>query len=170
ETIDETAATIRAAGGTAIPVRVDHTVESEVEALFARVDREHPRLDVLVNCIAGEDPRMSQWGPFWQVDAQYADAIFRQSIVSHILTSKHAAPLLIRRRSGLIVEVSEGDTLAAGGNPFTQIVKLALKGLALNMAAELKEHGVAVVAITPGFLRPEAVLERHGVADANLRH
>src|ERR1700737_4002643 len=61
ETIDETADMISAAGGTAIPLRVDHTVESEVEALFTRVDREHARLDVLVNSIAGEEPLMAQW-------------------------------------------------------------------------------------------------------------
>src|SRR5437867_12517567 len=68
ETIDETAEMIKAAGGTAIPVRVDHTVEAEVRALFERVDRDHGRLDVLVNSIAGEDPMMHQWGSFWQED------------------------------------------------------------------------------------------------------
>src|SRR5881396_3664929 len=68
ETIDETAEMIAAAGGTAIAVRVDHTVESEVEALFARVDREHKQLDVLVNSIAGEDPMMKMYGWFWQTD------------------------------------------------------------------------------------------------------
>src|SRR6476659_9535124 len=68
ETIDETAEMINAAGGVAIPLRVDHTVESDVEALFARVDREHGRIDVLVNSIAGEDPLIKQWGSFWKVD------------------------------------------------------------------------------------------------------
>ena len=169
ETIDETAAMIHAAGGTAIPVRVDHTVEAEVEALFARIDGEHHRLDVLVNCIAGEDPLLRQWGSFWQVDAVHADTIFRQSIVSHIVTSKHAAPFMIRRRSGLIVEVTEGDILGAGGNPLTQVVKLALKGLALNMATELRQHGVAAVAIAPGFLRSESMLQHHGVTEDNWR-
>src|ERR1044071_3257006 len=82
ETIDETARLIADAGGTAIAVRVDHTVEAEVEALVARVDREHGRLDVLVNSIAGEDPLMHQWGNFWKVDVTHADTIFRQAIVS----------------------------------------------------------------------------------------
>src|SRR5437762_8358508 len=103
ETIDETADMINAAGGTAIPLRVDHTVESEVQALFARVDREHGRLDVLVNCIAGEEPMMSQWGSFWKANLNNADAIFRQALVSHIITAKHAAPIMIRQRRGLIV-------------------------------------------------------------------
>jgi hypothetical protein len=76
---------------------------------------------------------------------------------------------MIRRRRGLIVEVTENDILMAGGNPLSQTVKLALKGLALNMAAELKPYGVAALAITPGFLRSEAMLERFGVSEANWR-
>jgi NAD(P)-dependent dehydrogenase (short-subunit alcohol dehydrogenase family) len=169
ETIDETADMITAAGGAAIPVRVDHTVESEVETLFARVDREHGRLDILVNSIAGEDPMMGQWGSFWKADVKNADAIFRQALVSHIITAKHAAPLMMRARRGLIVEVTENDALSAGGNPMSQAVKLALKGLALNMATELHPHGVAAIAITPGFLRSESMLEHKGVTEANWR-
>jgi NAD(P)-dependent dehydrogenase (short-subunit alcohol dehydrogenase family) len=169
ETIDETAEMIDAAGGAAIPLRVDHTVESEVQALFAQVDREHGRLDVLVNSIAGEEPMMGQWGSFWKVDLKNADAIFRQSLISHIITAKHAAPLMIRDRRGLIVEVTENDVLTAGGNPMSQAVKLALKGLALTMATELQPHGVAAVAITPGFLRSESMLQHEGVTEANWR-
>jgi len=167
ETIDETADMINAAGGRAIPVRVDHTIESEVEALFTRVDGEHGRLDVLVNSIAGEEPMMGQWGSFWKADLNNADAVFRQSLVSHIITAKHATPIMIRQRRGLIVEVTENDILSAGGNPMSQVVKLGLKGLALNMAAELKPHGVAAVAITPGFLRSESMLQHQGVTEAN---
>src|SRR5215470_917134 len=94
ETIDETAEMIQAAGGTAIPVRVDHAVESEVEALFGRVDREHGRLDVLVNSIAGEEPMMAQWNWFWETNLNDGEAVFRQSLLSHIITAKHAAPLM----------------------------------------------------------------------------
>jgi NAD(P)-dependent dehydrogenase (short-subunit alcohol dehydrogenase family) len=169
ETIDETADLIAAAGGTAIAVRVDHTVESEVEAFFGRIDREHGRLDVLVNSIAGEEPMMAQWNSFWKTNLKDGEAILRQALLSHIITAKHAVPLMIRRRSGLIVEMTENDILMAGGNPLTQSVKLALKGLALNMAAELKPHGVAAIAITPGFLRSEAMLDHFGVTEANWR-
>jgi NAD(P)-dependent dehydrogenase (short-subunit alcohol dehydrogenase family) len=169
ETIDETAEFIKAEGGTAIAVRVDHTVESEVESLFARVDREHGRLDVLVNSIAGEEPMMGGWNSFWNSDLKNGEAIFRQAVLSHMITAKHAAPLMIRRRRGLIVEVTENDILIAGGNPVSQSVKLALKGLAFNMAAELRPHGVAAIAITPGFLRSEAMLERLGVSESNWR-
>jgi NAD(P)-dependent dehydrogenase (short-subunit alcohol dehydrogenase family) len=169
ETIDETAAMINDAGGTAIPVRVDHTIEPEVKALVRRIDRKHKRLDILVNSIAGEDPMLGQWGNFWQANLENADAIFRQALTSHIITAKHAAPVMIRNHCGLIVEVTENDLLAGGGNPMSQAVKVALKVLALNMAAELKAHGVAVVAITPGFLRSESMLERFGVTEANWR-
>ncbi len=145
ETVEETAEMILAAGGSAVALRVDHTVEAEVEALFERVERERGRLDVLVNSIAGEDPLMAQWCSFWKTDLKNAEAALRQSLLSHIITAKHAAPYMIRNRRGLIVEVTENDVLSAGGNPVTQTVKLALKGLALNMAAELQPHGVAAV-------------------------
>jgi len=169
ETIEETAETISAAGGSAVAIRVDHTVEEEVEALFNRVERERGRLDVLVNSIAGEDPSMAQWCFFWKTDLKNAEAALRQSLLSHIITAKHAAPYMIRNRRGLIVEVTENDLLSAGGNPVTQTVKLALKGLALNMAAELRPHRVAAVAVTPGFLRSEAMLEGLGVTEATWR-
>ena len=169
ETIEETAEMISAAGGSAVALRVDHTVEAEVEALFQRVDRECGRLDLLVNSIAGEDPLMAQWCSFWKADLKNAEAAFRQSLLSHIITAKHAGPYLIRNRRGLIIEVTENDVLSAGGNPVTQTVKFALKGLALNMAAELRPHGVAALAITPGFLRSETMLERFGVTEETWR-
>ena len=169
ETVDETAEMIVSAGGSAIALRVDHTVESEVEQLFARLDRERGRLDILVNSVAGEDPLMSQWCFFWKTDLKNAEAALRQSLVSHIITAKHAAPYMMRNRRGLIVEVTENDILSAGGNPITQTVKFALKGLALNMAAELRPHGVAAVAITPGFLRSETMLEHLGFEEIGPR-
>lgn len=169
ETIEETAAMIAATGGIATPVRVDHTVESEVRSLFARVDREHGRVDVLVTSVAGEDPMMGEWGSFWQVDLSHGDAIMRQALLSHIITARHAAPLMIRRRRGLIVEVTENDLLMAGGNIVTQIVKTSQKVLATIFASELRPHGVAAVAVTPGFLRSERMLEHFGVTEANWR-
>jgi NAD(P)-dependent dehydrogenase (short-subunit alcohol dehydrogenase family) len=169
ETIEETASLIDAAGGAAVSVRVDHTIESEVERLIGRIERERGQLDILVNSIAGEDPMMGQWGSFWTTNLGQGDAVLRQALLSHIMTARHAAPLMIRRRRGLIVEVTENDLLGAGGNPLSQTVKLALKGLALNMATELKPHNVTAVAITPGFLRSESMLDHFGVAESNWR-
>jgi NAD(P)-dependent dehydrogenase (short-subunit alcohol dehydrogenase family) len=169
ETIDDTAEMIAAAGGTAIPVRVDHTIEAEVEELFKRVNREQARLDVVVNSIAGEEPMAGQWGWFWTIDLKDGEAILRQMILSHMITAKHAAAQMVERRRGLIVEVTESDLMMAGGNPLTQAAKLVHKAMALNMAAELMPHGVATVAVTPGFLRSEKMLEHFGVTESNWR-
>jgi NAD(P)-dependent dehydrogenase (short-subunit alcohol dehydrogenase family) len=169
ETIEETAEMITAAGGKAVAVRVDHTVEAEVHTLFEGVREEHDRLDVLVNSIAGEDPVLGPWSSFWKADLSNAEAALRQSLVSHIITAKHAAELMIRRRAGVIVEVTEGDLLISGGSIMAQIIKESQKGLAAIWAAELKRYGVASIAVTPGFLRSERMLEHFGVTEANWR-
>lgn len=169
ETIEQTAQMIEAAGGAAVAARVDHTVEPEVEALFARVDEEQGRLDVLVNCVAGEDPMTRDWSPFWETKLDNGAEIFKQALLSHIITAKHAARRMISAKRGLIVEVTENDMLTAGGNLMTQSVKISLKGLALGMAAELKPHGVAAISITPGFLRSESMLEKLGVTEGTWR-
>jgi NAD(P)-dependent dehydrogenase (short-subunit alcohol dehydrogenase family) len=169
ETIEETAEMITAQGGAAVAVRVDHTVEAEVKALIERVERERGRLDVLVNSLAGEDPRMGSWTSFWTADLTHGEAIFRQALLSHLITAKHAAALMIKRQSGLLVEVTENDLLLASGNIVTQIVKLSQKAVAAMWAAELRKYGVAALAITPGFLRSETMLERFGVTEENWR-
>lgn len=167
ETIDETAAMIKAAGGTAIAQRVDHTIEDDVKALFRRILRAHKRVDIVVDSVAGEDPLMGHYGFFWQADVKPADAVFRQALTSRIITAKHAALAMMRAKRGLIVEVTESDIIGGGGNPMSQAVKMALKVLPLLWAAELAPHHVAVVALTPGFLRSESMLEHFGVTEDN---
>jgi NAD(P)-dependent dehydrogenase (short-subunit alcohol dehydrogenase family) len=170
ETIDETAELVTAAGGTGIAVRVDHAVETEVDALFARVARDHKRLDVLVNSIAGEDPLLGGWGSFWKTDLTHGADALRNALLSHLITAKHAAPLMMKRRRGLIVEVTEGDTVfGGGGNAVSDVVKASLKSFAARMASELRTHGVAAVSITPGFLRSESMLQHFGVTEATWR-
>jgi NAD(P)-dependent dehydrogenase (short-subunit alcohol dehydrogenase family) len=169
ETIDETAAMITAAGGKAIAVRVDHTNEAEVKGLFRRIRRAHKRIDVVVDSVAGEDPLMASYGFLWQADVANADAVFRQALTSRILTAKHAVRAMMPAKRGLIVEVTESDMMGAGGNPMSQAVKVAQKVLPLFWAAELAPYGVTVVAITPGFLRSESMLEKLGVTEKNWR-
>jgi len=170
ETIDETVEMITAAGGKAIAIRVDHTNEEEVQALFERVQREHRRLDILVNSVAGEDPMMAQWAWWlWKTDLTNADAILRQGLVSHVITAKHAALTMMKKRRGLIVEVTESDLLLGGVNTLAGIVKSSQKVMAAVWAGELRKYGVAVIAITPGFLRSETMLERFGVTEENWR-
>ena len=169
ETITETAAMIKAAGGNAIALRVDHTIEREVKALFQRILRAHKRIDIVVDSVAGEDPLMKQYGFLWQANLKTADAIFRQGLTSRITTAKHAALAMMPAKRGLIVEVTENDIIGGGGNPMAHAVKVAQKMLPLLWAAELAPHGVAVTAITPGFLRSESVLEHFGVTEGNWR-
>ena len=169
ETINETAGMIADAGGTAIPVRVDHAVEAEVEALFERVTRDHGRVDVVVDSVGGEDPLMGTPSWLWDADLTNGAAVLRNSLHSHIITAKHAARAMVPRSRGLIVEVTENNGLGSGGSPSVQMVKLGLKGLALSFGAQLRPKGIAVVAITPGYLRSESMLEGYGVTEANWR-
>ena len=169
ETIEETAEMVTAAGGTGVAVRVDHTIEAEVRALFQRVQRERKRLDLLVSSIAGEDPLLGGWTTFWKTDLQNASAALTQSLVSHLMTAKHAAPLMIKQKRGLIVEVTEGDMLFGAGNAVSGVVKSSLKAFAVAMAGELHQHGVAAIALTPGFLRSESMLQHFGVTEENWR-
>jgi NAD(P)-dependent dehydrogenase (short-subunit alcohol dehydrogenase family) len=169
ETIDETAAIITAAGGKAIAVRVDHTKETEVKALFRRIRRAHKRIDIVVDSVAGEDPLMGTYGFLWQTDITKADAIFRQGLTSRIITAKHAALVMMPARRGLIVEITEADMIGGGGNPMAQAVKTAQKVLPLLWAAELAPHGITTLAVTPGFLRSESMLQHFGVTEDNWR-
>jgi NAD(P)-dependent dehydrogenase (short-subunit alcohol dehydrogenase family) len=169
ETIEETAESINAAGGSAIALRVDHTAEAEVAALFERVQREQGRLDILVDSTAGEDPMMAGWSPFWEVNLTNAEALLRQALVSRVTTAKHAARLMIRRRRGFIVEVTENDLLLSSGDVLTQILRFSHKALAAIYATEMRKHGVVAIAVTPGFMRSERVLEYFGVTEENWR-
>lgn len=169
ETIDETAAMIAAAGGKAVAVRVDHTDEAQVKALFRRIMRAHKRVDVVVDSVAGEDPLMGMYGNLWQADLRNAEAIFRQALTSRIITAKHAATAMMPAKRGLIVEVTENDMIGGGGNPMSQAAKMAQKVLPLFWAAELAPYGITVMAITPGFLRSESMLQHLGVTEANWR-
>jgi NAD(P)-dependent dehydrogenase (short-subunit alcohol dehydrogenase family) len=169
ETINETAALIKGAGGTAIAVRVDHTCEREVAALFRRVLRTHKRLDIVVDSVAGEDPLMKRHGFLWETDLTNADTIFRQALTSRIVTAKHGALAMMPAKRGLIVEVTENDIIGGGANPLAHAVKVAQKVLPLSWATELAAHGIAVVALTPGFLRSESVLEHFAVTEETWR-
>ena len=169
ETIDETAAMIEREGGTAIAARVDHTRENEVKALFKRIMRAHKRIDVVVDSVAGEHPLMASYGFLWQANLESADAIFRQALTCRIITAKHAALAMMPAKRGLIVEVTENDAIGGGGNPMAQVVKMAQKVLPLFWAAELAPHGVATIAVTPGFLRSESMLQHFKVTEDNWR-
>ena len=169
ETIEETADLVTAAGGRGIAARTDHTVEAEVERLFARVREEQGRLDVLVNDVWGGDA-LTEWGrPFWELSTAQGLELLERAVHSHIVTSRHGVPLMVERNAGLVVEVTDGDTLGYRGNLFYDIAKNAVIRLAYAMAADLHAHGVTALALTPGLMRSEAVLDHCGVTEASWR-
>ena len=169
ETLEETAELVTAEGGRGIAVRTDHTIEAEVERLFARVRAEAGRLDVLVNDIWGGDA-LTEWGrPFWKLSIARGKEMLERAVHTHVITSRHGVPLMIERDAGLIVEVTDGDTLGYRGNLFYDLAKNAVARLAYAMAGDLRAHNVTALAVTPGFLRSEAVLDHFGVTEANWR-
>ena len=170
ETIEETAEKVTALGGVGIPVRVDHTVEDEVKALFKKVKKEQGRLDVLVNDIWGGDP-LTEWGKsFWNMSLEKGFLMMDRAIRAHIITSRWGVPLMIPRKQGLIVEITDGKARYYRGSFFYDLCKDTAIRLAWMMSKELKKKkGITAVALTPGFLRSEAMLDHFGVTESNWR-
>ncbi|MFA7763562.1 SDR family oxidoreductase [Streptomyces sp. NRRL S-448] len=170
ETIEETAEKITAAGGVGVPVRTDHSDPEEVRALVARIAAEQDgRLDILVNSVWGGDPLTDWEHPVWEQDLDQGLLLMRRAVETHVITSRYALPLMVARKSGLVVEVTDGNTARYRGSFFYDMAKSAVIRLAVAQAAELRPHGVAAVSLTPGFLRSEALLEHFGVTEANWR-
>jgi NAD(P)-dependent dehydrogenase (short-subunit alcohol dehydrogenase family) len=173
EKIEETAEMVSARGGKGIAVVVDHLELDKVEKLIARIRKEQGRLDVLANDISESAPQ--EFGKaFWQLDIERGFAMFRNAVYTHIITSHLAAPLLAETakktgNTGLIVEIGDGDSYTYRGNLFYDMVKTTVIRLAFAMARELRRKNVAAVALTPGFLRSEVMLEHFGVTEANWK-
>jgi NAD(P)-dependent dehydrogenase (short-subunit alcohol dehydrogenase family) len=167
ENIDETAEMVSARGGVGIAVRTDHSDESQVESLFGRVAEERGRLDVLVNDIS--EGEMHEWKPFWKLSVERGLRGLRQGVDTHIITARHAAPLMVKQKSGLVVEIGDGDGLYHRGTLFYDLIKVTVSRLAYAWAEELHPHGVAALAVTPGFMRTEVVLEQFGATEEDWR-
>lgn len=171
ETIEETAEWVTAAGGKGIAVRVDHSKPEEVEAFFVRVAEEQAgQLDILVNDIWGGE-RLTHFGtPFWKLPLEDSLTMIERAIFTHIITSRYGVPLMIKQGSGLIIEITDGDDNRYRGNLPYDLVKTSVIRLALGQAEELSGAGferITAVALTPGFLRSEEMLEHFGVTEAN---
>src|SRR5713226_6489719 len=173
ETIEETAELVTTAGGRGIAVRVDHTKPADVKKLVARIKRRHKGLDILVNDVWGGDALTEFGKPFWQVNLDNGLHMLKQAIHSHIITSHYAVPLMLARgkkgrgRGGIIFEITDGDAFYYRGNIFYDLVKISVIRLAFAMARELRKRDITSVALTPGFLRSEAVLDHFGVTESN---
>jgi NAD(P)-dependent dehydrogenase (short-subunit alcohol dehydrogenase family) len=173
ETIEETAELVSAAGGAGIAVAVDHLDAAAVEALARRIDAEQGRLDVLVNDIWGGE-LLFEWNkPIWEHDLDKGLRILRLAIDTHMITSHFALPLLIREPGGLVVEMTDGTREYNAANyrvsAFYDLAKTAALRLAFAQGHELAPHGCTAVALTPGWLRSEIMLEHYGVTEANWR-
>ena len=173
ETIEETAELVTAAGGAGIAVEVDHLQAAAVEELVRRIDDDHGRLDILVNDVWGGE-NLVQWNtPVWEHDLDAGLRMLHGAVDTHLVTSHFALPLLIRRPGGLVVEMTDGtrDYNAAHYrlSAFYDLAKSAVLRLAFSQAEELKPFGCTAVALTPGWMRSEMMLEHYGVTEANWR-
>lgn len=173
-TIDDTAADVTGRGGAGIAVRCDHTSDADVESLFARIRDDHGRLDLLVNNVWGgyehPDCRPLTIAPFWEQSLQQWDRMFTAGVRAHLTASRLAAPLMVRQRRGLIVSTTANlRALPYMKNLFYDLSKNAVSHLVWALAQELREHNVAAVALAPGFMRTERIVEaftRAGAAHA----
>ena len=173
ETIEETAELVSAAGGEGIAVAVDHLDPAQVRDLVARIDADHGRLDLLVNDIWGAEHLFEWETPVWEHDLDAGLRLLRLGVDTHLITSHQALPLQIRRPGDLVVEVTDGT---AGYNAdhyrvslFYDLAKTALIRMAWALGEELAPHGGTAVALTPGWMRSEAMLEHYGVTEADWR-
>jgi NAD(P)-dependent dehydrogenase (short-subunit alcohol dehydrogenase family) len=163
-TIDETARAVTDRGGRGIAVRCDHTADATVEALFDRIRAEHGRLDLLVNNVWGgyEDGQCRPLSrvPFWEQPMRQWDAMFTSGVRAHLVASRLAVPLMLPQRRGLIVTTTANLVpLPYLRNVFYDLAKNAVARMTWAMAEELREHAIAVVAVAPGFMRTERVVE-----------
>jgi NAD(P)-dependent dehydrogenase (short-subunit alcohol dehydrogenase family) len=173
ETIEDTADLVTAAGGRGIAVPTDHLVPAEVAALVARIADEQGRLDVLVNDIWGSEKLFEWEAPVWEHDLDNGLRLLRLAVETHAITSHHALPLLLRGPGGLVVEMTDGtaeynrDTYRISF--FYDLAKSAVLRMAFALGHELGPRGATAVALTPGWLRSEMMLEAFGVTEENWR-
>lgn len=160
-TIDDTAEEVTSRGGTGIPLRCDHTDESDVKALFERVSAEQGRLDLLVNNAWGgyENHDLRTFtAPFWEQPSWRWDGMFVAGVRAAFLASSHAAPLMLPHRRGLIINTIAWDHSKYLGNLYYDVAKHALSRMAFGMSRDLHAYDVAALALAPGFMRTERVL------------
>ncbi|MGW7437018.1 SDR family oxidoreductase [Streptomyces sp. NPDC054849] len=173
ETIEETAELVTAAGGHGIAVVADHLVPGEVEALVRRIDTEEGRLDVLVNDIWGGELLFEWDSTVWEHDLDKGLRLMRLAVETHAITSHFAVPLLLREPGGLVVEMTDGTAEYNASRYrvsfFYDIAKSSVLRMAFALGHELGPRGATALALTPGWLRSEMMLDTFGVTEANWR-
>jgi NAD(P)-dependent dehydrogenase (short-subunit alcohol dehydrogenase family) len=177
ETIDETAELVSESGGVGIAVQVDHSDPGQVSQLLDRINHDHSgQLDVLVNDLSGDafleftgfgDDGWRQ--PFWELTLSKGLQMQVQGVHSHLITAYYALPLMTARRSGIVIELTDGYSLEYRGRLFYDLAKVSAIRIAYSMSQELKPYNVTALAITPGYLRSEQMLDKFGVSESNWR-
>jgi NAD(P)-dependent dehydrogenase (short-subunit alcohol dehydrogenase family) len=172
ETIEETAELVDEAGGQGIAVQVDHLVPEQVRALVTQIEREQGALHILVNDIWGGT--IMEWNKsVWESSLDNGLRTLRLGVETHAITSHFALPLLIKKPGGLVVEVTDGTDEYNATNYrvsfFYDLAKASVNRMAFALAHELRPYSATAVALTPGWLRSEAMLEAYGVTEANWR-
>ncbi|UIX28841.1 SDR family oxidoreductase [Streptomyces sp. GQFP] len=173
ETIEDTADLVTAAGGHGIAVPTDHLDPAQVKALVERIAEEQNRLDVLVNDIWGGENLFEWESPVWEHDLDNGLRLLRLAVETHAITSHHALPLLLRNPGGLVVEMTDGTTEYNRDNYrlsfFYDLAKSSVLRMGFALGHELGPRGATAVALTPGWLRSEMMLEHFGVGEENWR-
>jgi NAD(P)-dependent dehydrogenase (short-subunit alcohol dehydrogenase family) len=177
ETIEETADLVTQLGGVGVAIPVDHLVPAQVAHLAARIRADHGHVDVLVNDIWGAELLKggpADWNtPIWEHDLDTGLRILRLAIDTHLITSHHLLPLVIDEPGGLLIEVTDGtDAYNASRyrlSVYYDLAKVSVNRLAFSQGHELRAYDATAVAITPGFLRSEIMLDAFGVAESNWR-
>ncbi|MEU1005850.1 SDR family oxidoreductase [Streptomyces tibetensis] len=173
ETIEDTADLVTAAGGKGVAVPTDHLDREQVRALVDRIADEQGRLDVLVNDIWGGE-KLFEWDtPLWEHDLDNGLRLLKLAVETHAVTSHHALPLLLRNPGGLVVEVTDGTADYNADNYrvnfFYDLAKASVLRMAFALGHELGPRGATAVALTPGWLRSELMLDVYGVREDNWR-
>lgn len=171
ETIEETAELVTTSGGHGIPVQVDHLQPEQVKALVGKIEKEQGRLDILVNDIWGSEHLMEWNIPVWEHSLEKGLRMLRLAIDTHLITSHYALPLLIKNPGGLVVEMTDGTAEYNNSHyrlsMFYDLAKTSVIRMAWGLGQELKNHGCTAVALTPGWMRSEMMLEHYGVKEEN---
>lgn len=168
EIIEGTVKLITGEGGQAAAHVCDHLDPSQIAEVVRRIEDTHGRLDILVNDIGGE--AYVDWGtPFWQTDLETEMRIVRAGLLTHLHTAHAALPLLTRIPGGLHIEITDGTASYNAShyreNIFLDLTKTAVSRLAFGLGHELDKAGATALAITPGWLRSEMMLDRFGTTE-----
>lgn len=173
-TIDDTAEAVTAAGGRGIAIKCDHGDAAQVRDLVARVQREHGRIDVLVNNAWGGHETLTHDTldkPFWEQPLAHWQSMFEHGVRNHVVACQAIAPVMIAQQRGLIVTTTFWDRdRYIKGNMFYDLAKATMNRLAFDVAEELKPHGITSLAVAPGWMRTEIILAAFGTDEASWQH